>query len=65
VAVLAALLGVHPDVPAGTVHFDPLPGSGPLSVQGLHLAGATIAVRLTASGPPQVTGIPPRLSVRL
>ena len=65
VAVLAALLGVHPDVPAGTVHFDPLPGSGPLLVQGLHLAGATIAVRLTASGPPQVTGVPPRLSVRL
>jgi glycogen debranching enzyme len=65
VSVISTLIGVRPDVPGGAVQFAPLPGSGPLLVEGLDVAGATIAVRLTASGSPEVTGLPPGLTVRL
>lgn len=65
VAVLAAILGIRPDIPGGTVNFDPLPCAGPLSVGGIHLGDATVAVRLNASDPPQISGAPPGIEVRV
>jgi glycogen debranching enzyme len=64
VSVLTALVGLRPDVPGRTVRFDPLPGSGPLAVGGLDIAGSSLFVRLTESGQPHVTGLPPGLSIR-
>ena len=63
VVVLTALLGLNPDVPGGTVRIDPLPGAGPLAVEGLSLAGAPIGVRLSDAGLPQVTGLPASLGL--
>ncbi|MGQ7296486.1 amylo-alpha-1,6-glucosidase [Quadrisphaera sp. KR29] len=46
VAVLAALLGVRPDVPAGHLSVAPVPGApfGPLAASGLRVAGAPLRV---------------------
>lgn len=50
--VLTAVLGVRPDVPNGTVSFAPLNPSpvGPVTVDGLRVAGAALDVRLGADG---------------
>ena len=63
VAVLSCLVGVHPDVPGGSVQFDPLPGFGSLAVEGLDIAGTSFAVRLSASGASDVSGLPPGMTV--
>ncbi|WP_218974376.1 glycogen debranching N-terminal domain-containing protein [Streptomyces sp. NP160] len=46
VAVLVALLGVHPDVPAGRLSVAPVPGApfGSLRVGGLRVAGSPVQV---------------------
>jgi glycogen debranching enzyme len=62
VTVLSCLVGVRPDVPGGRVRFDPLPGFGSLAVEGLDMAGTSFAVRLSASGATDVSGLPPGMT---
>jgi glycogen debranching enzyme len=64
VTVVAALLGVRADLPGATLLFEPLPGSGPLWVDGLRLADSRFAVRLAASGMLDVDGLSPRITIR-
>ncbi|SEG13567.1 Glycogen debranching enzyme (alpha-1,6-glucosidase) [Thermomonospora echinospora] len=65
VLALRALLGLEPDVPGGTVTVHPLPGgaSGGLEADGLVVAGRRVRIR-TGRGGPEVTGLPPGLTVR-
>lgn len=65
VAILAAVVGIRPDVPRGTVAFKPLPYPDRLSVGGIRLSGERVAVRLAPSESPQLIGLPPGLSVSL
>ncbi|MFD7029957.1 glycogen debranching N-terminal domain-containing protein [Streptomyces sp. NPDC059917] len=50
--VLAALAGIRPDAPAGTVALAPLPGAplGELRLSGLRVAGEPFAVRVSRLG---------------
>ncbi|MEU2392528.1 glycogen debranching N-terminal domain-containing protein [Streptomyces sp. NPDC007369] len=52
VHVLAALAGIRPDAPAGTVALAPLPGAplGALRLSGLRVAGEPFAVRISRLG---------------
>jgi glycogen debranching enzyme len=52
VAMLTAVLGVDPDVPAGTLAVRPVQPSpvGAVNVEGLRVAGAPLAVRTDPSG---------------
>ncbi|MFJ6901916.1 glycogen debranching N-terminal domain-containing protein [Streptomyces hokutonensis] len=66
VALLSALLGLRPDASAKRLQVRPLPldrfrpvGFGPLSVDGLHLAGHRISVRISRTGVVEaVEGLP-------
>ncbi|MFE2165508.1 glycogen debranching protein, partial [Streptomyces sp. NPDC059447] len=52
VHVLSAVVGIRPDVPAGTVALVPLPGAplGALRLSGLRVAGEPFAVRISRLG---------------
>ncbi|MFF7131693.1 glycogen debranching N-terminal domain-containing protein [Streptomyces sp. NPDC008196] len=60
VALLAALLGLRPDASERTLRIRPMPADliGPLSVQGLRLAGEPLRIRTARSGEVEVTGLP-------
>lgn len=64
VAILQALLGLAPDVPAGVVRVDPLlPAvAGAIDVRGLRVAGSDLSVTTERSGAVSVAG-PPGLRV--
>ena len=64
VAVAAALLGIKPDVPAGTVALAPVTtGAAPRSVSGLRVGDAPVAVHVGPDGEKWLTGAPPGLRV--
>lgn len=64
VAVAAALLGIQPDVPAGTVALAPVTtGAAPRSVSGLRVGDAPVAVHVGPDGENWLTGAPPGLRV--
>ena len=60
VALLGALLGLRPDAPTRTLRIRPMPPDllGPLSVEGLRLAGADVGVHVDRTGAVRVTGLP-------
>nr|BFE60678.1 glycogen debranching N-terminal domain-containing protein [Dactylosporangium thailandense] len=64
-ALLTALLGLDPDVPAGRVTISPLAPSpaGAFRVWGLRVAGAHLDVSVAADGTPTVHSGPPGLQV--
>jgi glycogen debranching enzyme len=66
IAIVAAVLGLRPDVPNGTVVVDPLRPSpvGRLSVRGLRVAGETFDVSVTDNGEPTVHTSFARLAVK-
>ncbi|HTJ36009.1 MAG TPA: glycogen debranching N-terminal domain-containing protein [Dactylosporangium sp.] len=65
VAILRAVLGLHPDVPNGRLEVRPLPGLpfGPITARGLRIAGAPIDVSLDATGTAKVSGLPADIAV--
>jgi glycogen debranching enzyme len=64
VAVAVALLGIQPDVPAGTVALAPVTTStAPRSVSGLRVGDAAVAVHVSPDGEKWLTGAPPGLRV--
>ena len=65
VAVLAAILGLAADVPAGTLTVAPLISTEyrPLKVSGLRVAGQSLAIEVDADGTPRVPA-PSGLKVR-
>ena len=65
VAILAAVVGIRPDVPRGKVALRPLSSSDWLSVRGIRLSGESVAVRRADSESPRINGLPPGLSVCL
>ena len=65
IAVLVALVGTRPDVPAGIVRVEALEGFGPLLVDGLRVSNASVTVRLQQSGPPDVRGVPASLTLQV
>ena len=64
ILVLTALLGIQPDVPAGTVRVGP-PGvpTALRCVEGLRVGGSGTSVHIDADGVVRVTGLPPGLRV--
>jgi hypothetical protein len=66
VALLSALLGLRPDVPAGTLAVEPLRPSpvGELRVRGLRVAGGELAVALDHDGRLTEVEAPAGLDVR-
>ena len=65
VAILAAVVGIRPDVPRGKVALRPLSSSDWLSVSGIRLSGESVAVRRADSESPRISGLPPEFSVCL
>ena len=65
--VVTAVLGLRPDVPAGRLTLRPLRPSpvGELTVRGLRVAGAPLALHLTAAGELDVHDAPPGLTLDL
>ena len=62
--VLAALLGIQPDVPAGTVRLRPLSvPTGLRSVEGLRIGGCSTSAHINADGAARLTGGLPSLRV--
>ncbi|GAA1380463.1 glycogen debranching N-terminal domain-containing protein [Catellatospora chokoriensis] len=65
VAVLHAMLGVRPDVPAGRVSVRPLAGAplGAVTARGLRIGGKPVTVVVDGTGRPTVTGLPTGLTL--
>ena len=63
VSVLAAVVGIRPDVPRGTVAFTPLPYRDRLLVSGIRLSDERVAVQLADGEPPLISGLSPGLRV--
>lgn len=65
VSLLAALIGLRPDLPAGTVSLRPLPAAPArgLRVSGLRLGGAEVAVEVDEQGRGRLLGAPGTLRV--
>jgi glycogen debranching enzyme len=70
ITVLHAVLGVRPDVPAGTLAVTPLVVApqagaplGALAARGLRVAGSPLDVSVDASGAPTVGPLPPGLTL--
>jgi len=60
VGVVAAMLGLHPDVPAGRLTLTPMRPApfGPLEVRGLRIGAGALSVRVAADGTPTVLAAP-------
>lgn len=56
VALLGAVLGLRPDVPAGRLSVHPAGGAAGTSASGLRVAGRSLAVRVGAPGGVEVSG---------
>jgi glycogen debranching enzyme len=65
VAVVAAVVGIRPDVPRGTVAFNPLPQRDRLLVDGIRLSDSRVAVQLSDGESARITGLSPELRVSL
>lgn len=65
VAVLAELVGLHADVPGGSVRLAPLAAAGRIAVEGLHVAGEPVAVAVGPGGAGRLSGVPSGLAVSL
>jgi glycogen debranching enzyme len=64
IAVLAALLGIRPDVPGGTVALSPVATGTVLQrVSGLRIGGAEVGVDFGRDGDYRLTGAPPAMQV--
>ncbi|MGI5244060.1 amylo-alpha-1,6-glucosidase [Dactylosporangium sp. CA-139066] len=65
VAILQAVLGLYPDVPAGRLELRPLPTLpfGPVTARGLRIGGASVDVSLDATGTAKASGLPPGITV--
>lgn len=63
VSIVAALVGIQPDVPRGTVAFIPLPYQDRLRVSGIRLPDSRVMVQLGDGEPPRMTGLSPGLRV--
>jgi hypothetical protein len=66
VALLAAALGLRPDVPNGTLTVAPDPAFAdwfPLTVSGLRLAGAPLSIEVAADGTATVEVAAPDITV--
>ncbi len=64
IAVLAALLGIRPDVPGGTVALSPVAtGMVPRRVSGLRIGGAEVGVYIGRDGDNRLTGAPTAMRV--
>ncbi len=65
VAILAAVLGLEPDAPAGRLRLAPPAGTplGAVTVRGLRLAGHPFDVVLARGADPVVSGLPDGVSV--
>ncbi|MBW4029697.1 MAG: amylo-alpha-1,6-glucosidase [Acidobacteria bacterium] len=61
VAILSAVVGVHPDVPRGTVAFAPLAWPDRLTVRGMRIGDGRVAIQLAPGEPPLVTGLSTKL----
>lgn len=57
-ALVTALLGLAPDVPAGRLGLSPLPGFGGLSVGGVRLGAETVSFEAGPDGEISCTGAP-------
>ncbi len=58
-ALVTALLGLDPDVPAGRLNVSPAPGVTSLTVEGLRVGGEPLSVRVDEHGSASVTGETP------
>ena len=63
VSILAAVVGIRPDVPRGIVAFTPLPYRDRLVVNGIRLSNQRVAVQLGEGESPRITGLSPGLRV--
>ena len=64
IAVLAALLGIRPDAPSGTVALSPAAtGAVPRRVSGLRIGGAEVGVYIGREGDNRLTGAPAAMQV--
>ncbi|RCG32384.1 amylo-alpha-1,6-glucosidase [Sphaerisporangium album] len=64
VTIVHAALGLHPDVPAGTVSLRPLAGAplGALTARGFRVAGTEITAEVDRTGHATLTNLPPTLT---
>ncbi|MEV6983959.1 glycogen debranching N-terminal domain-containing protein [Sphaerisporangium sp. NPDC051017] len=64
VTIVQAALGLHPDVPRGTISLRPLPGAplGAVTAKGLRVAGAEVTAAVDATGRATVSGLHPELT---
>lgn len=62
VALLGALIGLHPDVPGGRLELRPLHQSGALTVDGLQVGGKRVVVEVGAHAT-RVSGLPAGIEV--
>jgi glycogen debranching enzyme len=62
-ALVTALLGLDPDVPAGRVRIRPLPGAGELEVDNIRIGGDGLGVRVARDGEITITRRPAGLTV--
>lgn len=62
-ALVTALLGLDPDVPAGTVRIRPLPGVADLEVDNVRVGGRPLNVRVDRNGAVTCSGQPAELTV--
>jgi glycogen debranching enzyme len=63
VSILAAIVGIQPDVPRATLTFNPLPYRDRISVSGIRLSDSRVAVQLRDGEPPRISGLSPGLRV--
>jgi len=64
VSILAAVVGIRPDVPHGTVVVTPLPHCDRLLVSGIRLSDDRVDIRIAEGEAPLITGLSPKLRVR-
>jgi glycogen debranching enzyme len=65
VAIVHAMLGLQPDVPAGRVRLRPLAGAplGAITAHGLRVGGRPVSAAVDRSGAATITGLPPGMIV--
>ncbi|WP_141576642.1 glycogen debranching N-terminal domain-containing protein [Actinomadura sp. WMMA1423] len=64
-ALVTALLGLDPNLPAGRIALAPMPGIGELSVDNIRIGSAVMSARLTTEGHATLTGAPQDAAVKV
>ena len=64
VSLLAAVVGIRPDVPRGTVAFTPLAYCDRLLVSGIRLSDERVDIQIAEGAAPLITGLSANLRVR-